>query len=808
MSELLERLQRGVLVSDGAMGSLLIAMGADASGHLDHLNITASDMVEGIHRQYVQAGADILITNTFRSSRLALEEHGLGDQLEAINRAGVRVARAAKPAFVFASVGPSGVLIEPLGSTTFDEAYGIYREQIEALAAEGPDAILIETFGDLQDARAALLAAKEGTSIPVAVTMTFAQDGRTNLSGTPPEVAALVLSRLGADIVGANCGLGPAELEPIVARMLVHSTVPVMCQPNAGVPELIDGRTVYPGSPDVSAEHAREMVAAGVRIVGSCCGSTPAYTAAIAAAVSHLEPGTVAPQDGVFLAGRSTLARIGGGGPTTVVGERLNPTGRARLAEAVRAGDFSVYRQLAGEQAKAGAALLDVNVGVPGVDEAAALEAAVGAVSDAVGTPVVIDSTNAEALQAALRRYPGRALVNSVNGTPYSLAQLLPLVARYGAAAIIMPLDESGIPETASGRLAVAEHVLERGRELGLDASDFVLDGIVLAAAAEPTAASVTLETVSKASGLGLATILGLSNVSHGLPDRSALNRAFLAMAQEAGVDAVMVDVLDETTLPAVLAGDLLSGRDPSGRAYTAGVAPAGGPARDASKGDRAEGAAEVSPVERLASVIEDGDMDAAEAAAEAALAAGADPLALVAEVLTPAIQRVGEAYGAGEAFLPQVMQAAEAMKRAVARLKRDLSADAAADRGVVVLATVAGDIHSIGKDIVATLLESQGFKVIDLGVDVPPEVVLEAAGSNAADVVGLSALMTTTLASMQETVRLLAEAGSTPVIVGGAVLTQDWADSIGASYARDAIEAVRAVTGLIVRRAASPGGS
>jgi 5-methyltetrahydrofolate--homocysteine methyltransferase len=797
MSELLERLARGVLVSDGAMGSLLMAMGAGASGNLDHLDITAPDMVEGIHRQYVQAGADVLVTNTFRSSRLALEEHGLGDQLEAINRAGVRVARAAKPAFVFASVGPSGVLIEPLGPTTFDEACAIYREQIEALAAEAPDAILIETFGDLQDARAALLAAKESTSIPVAVTMTFGEDGRTNLSGTPPEVAALVLSRLGADIVGANCGLGPAELAPIVARMVAYSTVPVMCQPNAGVPQLVDGKTVYPGSPEASAEHAREMVAAGVRIVGSCCGSTPAYTAGIAAAVSHLEAGTVTPQEGVLLAGRTALTRIGGGGPTAIIGERLNPTGRARLAEAVKAGDFSVYRQLAGEQAKAGAALLDVNVGVAGVDEAAALETAVGAVSDAVGTPVVVDSTNAEALQAALRRYPGRALVNSINGTAYSLAHLLPLVARYGAAAIIMPLDDAGIPETASGRLAVAENVLKRGRELGLDASDFVLDGIVLAAAAEPAAAGVTLETVSKAAELGLATVLGLSNISHGLPDRPALNRAFLAMAQEAGVDAVMIDVLDEATLPAVLAGDLLSGRDARGTAYIAGVA-GSGTSRSARQGGPAGAGAEMSPADRLASVIEDGDVEAAEAAAEAALAAGSDPLTLVADVLTPAIQRVGEAYGRGEAFLPQVMQAAEAMKRAVARLKRDLAAGAAADRGVVVLATVAGDIHSIGKDIVANLLESQGFKVIDLGVDVAPEVVVEAASANAADIVGLSALMTTTLSSMQETVRLLADRGATPVIVGGAVLTQDWADSIGASYARDAIEAVKAVTRLV----------
>jgi 5-methyltetrahydrofolate--homocysteine methyltransferase len=697
------------------------------------------------------------------------------------------------------------VLIEPLGPTTFDEAYSIYREQIEALAQEGPDAILIETFGDLQDARAALLAAKECANIPVAVTMTFGQDGRTNLSGTPPEVAALVLSRLGADIVGANCGLGPSELAPIIARMLEYSNVPVMGQPNAGVPQLVDGETVYPGSPELSAERAREMVAAGVRIVGSCCGSTPAYTAAIAAAVSHLEAGTITLQQGVHLAGRATLASIGAGRPTAIVGERLNPTGRARLGDAVRAGDFSVYRKLATEQSKARAALLDVNVGVPGVDEAAALEAAVGAVSDAVGTPVVIDSTNAPALERALRRYPGRALVNSINGTPYALAQLLPLVARYGAAAIIMPLDETGIPEAASDRLAVAEHVLGRGRELGLGTSDFVLDGIVLAAAAEPAAAGVTLETVSKARETGLATILGLSNISHGLPGRPALNHAFLAMAQAAGVDAVMVDVLDEATLPAVLAGDLLSGRDARGTAYIAGVAPEGAPR--AVSGLEGRTGAEVSPVDRLSAVIEDGDVEAAEAAAEAALAAGSDPVALVAEVLTPAIQRLGEAYGRGEAFLPQVMQAAEAMKRAVARLRRDLPADAAGDRGVVVLATVAGDIHSIGKDIVATLLESQGFKVIDLGVDVAPEIVLEAARSNAADIVGLSALMTTTLASMQETVRLLAEAGSTPVIVGGAVLTREWADSIGASYAGDAIEAVEAVSTLVAPAATSPSG-
>lgn len=795
MSDLLERLRHGVLISDGAMGSLLMGMGADPGQHLDHLNITAPDMVEGLHRQYVQAGADILTTNTFQSSRPRLAEHGLAGQLAAINRAGVALARKARPAFVFASIGPTGMLIEPVGPTTFDEVYEVLREQIEALAAEGPDAILIETQGDLQEARAGLLAGRDCCDIPVVVTMTFGQDGRTSLSGTPPEVAALVLSRLGAAAVGANCGLGPAELFDVVARMPPVSTVPVMCQPNAGIPRLMGGKTVYPGSPDLSAAYAVRMVEAGVTVVGSCCGSTPAFTAAIAAAASHLVPGRVERASGLLLASRSSLVGVGEGRPTALVGERLNPTGRAALADALASGDLGAYREAAIAQVTAGADLLDINVGLPGVDEAVVLPEAVRAVADAVGAGVVLDSTDPTALERGLRRYPGRALVNSVNGSRDSLERVLPIVARYGAAAIIMPLDERGIPKEVAGRLEIARRVLDAAALLGLGPEDFLLDGVVMAAATGHEGVPAALETVERARAeLGVGTVLGISNISHGLPGRPTLNAAFTSMAQRAGVDAVMVDVLDPQTRKAVGAGDLLAGRDPNGARYVS-IMTGGQPLFSRA------GKPDLDPLERLARVVEEGDVEGAVPAAAAALEARVDPLGAIADVLTPAIQRVGAAYGEGTVFLPQVMQAAEAMRRAVTRLKEAVPAGATSDRGTVVLATVAGDIHSIGKEIVGSLLESQGYRVVDLGVDVSAQAVIEAAGKEKADVVGLSALMTTTLPAMADTVAALKGANDVPVVLGGAVLTAAWAASVGAAYAKDAIEAVQVVGELVSRR-------
>jgi 5-methyltetrahydrofolate--homocysteine methyltransferase len=790
MSGFLDRLGRDVLVADGAMGSLLIASGADPAGSLDHLNLTAPEMVESVHRQYVQAGADIVTTNTFQASRPRLAEHGLADQLVAINRAGVELARRAKPSHVAASVGPTGLLIEPLGPATFQQAFEAFAEQIEALAAAGPDFIQIETIGDISEARAALLAAKSVTDLPVAVSCTFGSDGRTNLSGTPPAAVAVILSRMGADLVGANCGLGPVETAPIAAELVAFSSVPVIIQPNAGMPRLEQGKTAYPGSPDESAREAERMRDGGVAVVGSCCGSTPAFTAAISAAVGGLDAVPTQRVTGLLLASRTQIVAVGPGEATAIVGERLNPSGRKALAEALRSGEFGAYRELAIAQARAGATLLDVNVGLAGVDQVSALSAAVAAVSDAAQTPLVIDSTDPAAVEAALRRYPGRALVNSVSGTEESLDGMLPVVARYGAAALVMPLDDDGIPATADGRLALARRIAERAAAAGLGLDDLILDGVVMAAATGPEAAEVTLETVRRARAeLGLATILGVSNISHGMPERGALNRTFLAMAQQAGVDAVMADAMDADVRAAAAAGDLLAGRDPRGARYLSSVADVAAPRPDTGR---------ATPAERLAAVVEDGDADSAEAAAAEALASGMDPVQAIAEVLTPAIQRLGAAFGRGEAFLPQLIQSAEAMKRAVDRLKRDIPAGASEPRGKILLATVAGDIHSIGKDIVASMLESRGFEIEDLGVNVAADAVIEAVKSDRPDAVGLSALMTTTLPAMAETVRRLHEATDLPIVVGGAVLTADWAAEIGAGYAKDAVDAVRVMEEVV----------
>lgn len=786
------RLGRDVLVIDGAMGTMLQRGGVPPEQCPEQLNVTAPEIVEDIHHNYVLAGADCVSTNTFGGTRAKLDEYGLGDQVVEFNRAGVRIAKRSGAQHVLADVGPTGRVLEPLGRATFDELFALFVEQIEALVSEGPDGIFIETMTDIAEARCAVLAARFVTDLPVLASVSFGLSGRMELSGTDPATAAIVLEAAGASAVGMNCGLGPDQMLPLVEQMAEATSLPIIVQPNAGLPTLVDGATVFPGTPDELGLAAARFVELGASLVGSCCGSTPAFTGAIVdfAKSKPLREGRLG-IPGLVLAGPRGSARIGRGLPFAVIGERINPTGKKRLAESLREGSMAVVREFAIEQQDAGAHLLDVNVGAAGVDAVDVLRQAVLTLTGITDLPLVLDNTDPAALEPALRAYPGRALINSVNGGDASMNAILPLARRYGAAVVVLALDDSGIPATTQGRLEIIDRIRRRAHAFGLRDDDLIVDCLTLTAATDPHAAATTLDAVRTVSHeWGLATVLGVSNVSHGLPGRPQLNAAFLAMAAGAGLNAAIVNPGDVAAMSAVSAVDAILGCDTQAERWIARVATAE-PGSGASDGAVSPASAG-SSADALVGAIQRGDVDSAPALVDDLVRAGQTPQAVISEVLTPAIQSLGDAYGRGEVFLPQLIAAADAMKAAVERAKSHLPAGTATHEGHVVFGTVKGDIHSIGKDICVSMLESQGFLVEDLGVDVSPERFVEAAAG--ADVVCLSALMTTTLSSMERTVTLLAEAGGPPAFVGGAVVTADYAASIGAGYSTDAPGCVRAV--------------
>ncbi len=813
MPDVMLRLGSEALILEGAMGTMLQRAGMLPGTCPEMLNVTAPEMVGDVHRLYRLAGADCTTTNSFGGSRPKLAEHGCADRVDEYNRAAVRIARRWGAPHILADVGPTGLVLEPLGEATFDELFEIFAEQAAALAAEKPDAIFFETFTDIAEIRCAMLAARSVTDLPLLASVTFGANGRMDLSGTDPATAAVVLEAAGAAAVGMNCGLGPEQMVPLVREMAAATRLPIIVQPNAGMPRLDDeGRTVFPGSPEDLEAAARLYLEAGAAAVGGCCGTTPAYIAALLDAVGdrgvHAHGSA---EDRLVLAGPRGHHVIGGGGPIAAVGERINPTGKSALADSLREGSMSIVRSFGVDQEHAGADLLDVNVGAAGVDAASVLPAAVLALVASVGLPLVIDTTDPEALEAALRAYPGRALINSVNGGEESMSAVLPLAARYGAAVVVLALDDDGIPETAEGRLEIVRRVRSRAHEAGLSDEDLIVDGLVMTAAAEPEAPQVTLAVTAGAKELGLRTLLGVSNVSHGLPMRPLLNAAFITAAAAAGLDAAIVNPNDLVVMEAVRTAnaDRASGEVPTveqawavweaalaealAAAQSAGEAPAAGDAG---------GAGETRPpAELLATAVARGDSDGAPVLVDAVIEAGTRPQDVIPEVLTPAIQRLGDAYGRGEVFLPQLIVSAEAMKAAVTRVKSYLPENEGLGQGRLVFATVKGDIHSIGKDICISLLESQGFEVDDLGVDVPAETIADAA--RVADAVCLSALMTTTLRAMSESVGAVSAARpGVPVFVGGAVVTREWAESVGAGYADDAPGCVNAVRAAIEGRA------
>ncbi len=819
MPDIMMRLGRQVLVLEGAMGTMLQRAGLPAGECPELLNVSAPEMVAEVHRLYALAGADCCATNTFGGSRSKLAEYGYAERVEEFNRAAVRICRAEGAPHILADVGPTGLVLEPMGGASFEEVYAIFAEQIAALAAEGPDAIFFETFTDIAELRCGVLAAKEVCDLPVIASCTFGVSGRMDLSGTDPETAAVVLEAAGADAVGLNCGLGPDQMLELARRMVLATRLPVIVQPNAGLPFLDDaGHTVFPGTPQEMGSFADAARLAGVSGIGSCCGSTPAFTGAIVDAVADRDVVDVGVRGfaDTVLAGPRRIVTLGAGSPVRVVGERINPTGKPALKEALLAGSMSVVRTYAAEQEAAGADLLDVNVGAAGVDAVSVLPAAVLALVGTADAPLVLDTTDPIALEAALRIYPGRALINSVNGDPESMAAVLPLARRYGAAVVVLALDDAGIPADSAGRTEVVRRVRSAAHAAGLTDADLVVDALVMTAATDADAPRITAASVAAAHDSGLATILGVSNVSHGLPSRPLLNAAFFDAAVAAGLDSALLNPNDTVVMEAVRIANSARaiGADPDAHheawaAWDAAYASAlddaarGADALTAPNADAESDVAIPDARAALETAVLRGDTEAAAGLVDAVIAEGMPVGDVIGAVLTPAIQRLGDAYGRGEVFLPQMMIAAGAMKAAVARVKELTPEGEGSSAGRVVFATVKGDVHSIGKDICISLLESQGFEVTDLGVDVPAEKVVAAAAD--ADAVCLSALMTTTLPSMSATVDAVrAEESSFPVLVGGAVVTREWAASIGAGYSEDAPGCVAAVREAIATRRAA----
>lgn len=838
------------ILLDGATGSNLIKRGMPTGVCPEQWILEHPEALVELQKDYVAAGTDILYAPTFTANRVKLEEYGLEERQASMIRGLVALSRQAagreaagedmaaiarkeadrmvggqRIPLVAGDLTMTGRQLRPMGTMELEELIDIYKEQIRLMEDAGVDLLVVETMMSLAETRAALIAARETTGLPVMATMTFETDGRT-LFGTDARTAAIVLESLGADAIGVNCSAGPAKMREIVEAMAQVSTLPLIAKPNAGLPAVDEqGNTVYDMDSDTFAAEMEELVVAGAVILGGCCGTNPAYIAGLKRLVQNRKPAERDRRsEGIrYLTSERQTVVFGLEDPFMIVGERINPTGKKKLQEQLRAGCMDMVLQFAQEQEECGAAILDVNMGMSGIDEKVMMLQVLDEVQGVTSLPLSLDSSHVEVLEAALRHYPGRALVNSVSYETEKFEKLLPIVQKYGAMFILLPLSDEGLPRDLEEKKRIIDRIVNRALELGMRREDIVVDGLVTTIGANKQAGLETLETIRYCKDQGLATICGLSNISFGMPARPYVNAAFLTLAIYEGLTMAIANPSQEMLVCGVLATDLLKVKRDSDLRYinyASQLQPVTGsaPARNSGQGgalvnsgqngsdngkvgDLGKKDVPQTYMERITDAVLKGNRNGIAVMTGEAVSAGEDPGRLLNEALLPAINKVGDLFEQKKYFLPQLIASAEAMKNAIEVLEPYLLKEQDKDSmPVVVIATVEGDIHDIGKNLVALMLKNYGFKVIDLGKDVPKETIIHAAREYHADIIALSALMTTTMQRMREVVELARQEGiSAKIMIGGAVITQEYADEIHADgYSGDAAEAVKLARRLL----------
>lgn len=825
-----------ILYLDGATGSNLVKAGMPSGVCPEQWILEHQDVMLQLQKDYVQAGTNILYAPTFTANRVKLAEYHLEKNMTSMIRDLVAISKKAAestpghPVYVAGDLTMTGEQLKPMGKMDLETLIDIYKEQILCLVDAGADLLVVETMMSLAETRAALIAAKEVCDLPVIATLTFEADGRT-LFGTDAKTAAIVLESLGASAIGANCSTGPAQMESIISEMVSHTRIPVIAKPNAGLPFLDEnGTTCYNMEAEEFAEEMEVLVNAGATILGGCCGTTPEFIRQI-----HERFGTDAKvaasrrPDGIrYLTSERITHSFGLDDGFFVVGERINPTGKKALQAQLREGSFEKVIQFAEEQDACGAKVLDINMGMSGIDEKASMLRALEEVSGVTNLPLSLDSSYVEVLEAALRNYPGRALVNSVSLETEKFEKLLPIVAKYGAMFILLPLSDAGLPKDIEEKKEIIHKIYDRALSLGMCKEDIVVDGLVATVGANPKAALETLETIRYCKENGFATICGLSNISFAMPERSFVNTAFLTLAIQAGLTMAIANPSQELLMSCALAADLLLNKEEAALRYieyaggvrerreekeaelakklalleNQGTTAKTGTAGNAAKVTTADNGPQINEMQdKLKTAVLKGNRNGIVKITKEALESGEKPAELLNQVLLPAINQVGEFFDQGKYFLPQLIASAEAMKNSIEVLEPLLQTGGTGEEmPVVVIATVEGDIHDIGKNLVALMLKNHGFHVIDLGKDVPQAKILESAKEHHAEFIALSALMTTTMQRMREIVAAAKEEGITAkIIIGGAVITQEYADEIGADgYSKDAADAVKLAKSLM----------
>ena len=785
-----EELGRRIIFFDGGLGSLLQERGLKPGELPETWNLTRPEVLYDIHRAYLDAGADIILANTFGANGFKY------DNLEEIVTAAVvnakkAVADSGRKAYVALDMGPTGKLLKPMGTLDFEECVSIYADVVRYGAKAGADLILIETMSDTYELKAAVLAAKENSNLPVVATVVFDEHHKM-LTGATPEVVVALLEGLRVDAIGMNCGLGPKQMKPIFETMARYASIPLVITPNAGLPRSENGKTVYDVGPEEFAEDMEEIINMGAWMAGGCCGTTPAHIKALTERCSGITPKPLTDKDYTIVTSYSTAVELGG--RPVIIGERINPTGKSKFKQALRDNNMEYILEEGVKQADSGAHILDVNVGLPEIDEPAMMRRTVYELQSVLPLPLQIDTTDPVAMEQAMRIYNGKPMINSVNGKEEIMHQIFPLVQKYGGTVVGLALDEAGIPDTAEGRLAVAKKIYDTAAQYGIKPKDIVIDALTMTMSTDNNSANITLDTVREIKAHGGRTVLGVSNISFGLPQREVINSGFFLIAMQAGLSAGIINPNARAMIQAYDTYCVLGGFDSQCMSYIEKYAVAEPtPVAQTVTSVKQAGKAVTGNLS-LTDCIVKGLKEQAYKATKEELGTK-DTMEIINGELVPALDIVGKGFEKGTVFLPQLLMSAEAAKAGFEAIKEYVSSQGTNQekKATIVIATVKGDIHDIGKNIVKVLLENYGYDVIDLGKDVPPETVVDKVIETHAPLVGLSALMTTTVVSMEETIKKLHESAPwCKIMVGGAVLTQEYADMIGADfYGKDAMQSV-----------------